>query len=105
MAIRAYSWNARFLLYPPLENTSRFAAASTGLTPGLPLAEFLGQELTSPCEVAEQTAIAVLLSDMDTELAALERRHNKTRAIRQGMTQQLLTGRVRLVEPKRNTDG
>jgi type I restriction enzyme S subunit len=46
----------------------------------------------------EQTAIATVLSDMDAEIAALERRRDKTSAIKQGMMQQLLTGRVRLVE-------
>jgi type I restriction enzyme S subunit len=45
----------------------------------------------------EQREIATVLSDMDAELAALERRRDKTRAIKQGMMQQLLTGRVRLV--------
>ena len=45
----------------------------------------------------EQTAITTVLSDMDAEVAALERRRDKTRAIKQGMMQQLLTGRVRLV--------
>ena len=44
----------------------------------------------------EQTAIATLLSDMDTELAALEARRDKTRALKQGMMQELLTGRIRL---------
>ncbi len=34
---------------------------------------------------------------MDAEIAALERRRDKTRAIKQGMMQQILTGRVRLV--------
>jgi type I restriction enzyme S subunit len=47
----------------------------------------------------EQAAIARVLSDMDAEIAALEARHEKTRAIKQGMMQQLLTGRVRLVKP------
>ena len=46
----------------------------------------------------EQHAIAAVLSDMDTEIVALERRRDKTRAIKQGMMQQLLTGRVRLVK-------
>jgi type I restriction enzyme S subunit len=45
----------------------------------------------------EQAVIATVLSDMDAEIAALERRRDKTRAIKQGMMQQLLTGRVRLV--------
>jgi len=45
----------------------------------------------------EQTAIAAVLSDMDAELAALEQRRDKTRALKQGMMQELLTGRTRIV--------
>jgi type I restriction enzyme, S subunit len=48
----------------------------------------------------EQIAIASVLSDVDTELAALETRRDKMRAIKQGMMQQLLTGRIRLVKPQ-----
>lgn len=47
--------------------------------------------------IDEQTAIATILSDMDAEIQALEHRLNKTRQIKQGMMQQLLTGKVRLV--------
>ncbi len=47
----------------------------------------------------EQEAIAEVLSDMDAEIAALEQRLVKTKAIKQGMMQQLLTGRIRLVDP------
>lgn len=50
-----------------------------------------------PPTQAEQIAIAEVLSDMDAELAALERRRDKTRALKQGMMQELLTGRTRLV--------
>ena len=45
----------------------------------------------------EQTAIAAVLSDMDAEIAALEQRLVNTRALKQGMMQELLTGRARLV--------
>ena len=45
----------------------------------------------------EQIAIAAVLSDMDDELAALETQLHKTRAIKQGMMQELLTGRTRLI--------
>ena len=45
----------------------------------------------------EQTAIAEVLADMDAELAALEQRWEKTRALKQAMMQELLTGRTRLV--------
>ncbi|HUW25066.1 MAG TPA: restriction endonuclease subunit S [Gallionella sp.] len=47
--------------------------------------------------VPEQTAIATILSDMDADLAALEQQLAKARNIKQGMMQELLTGRVRLV--------
>ncbi len=47
----------------------------------------------------EQEAIAQVLSDMDSEIEALEARVAKTRDIKQGMMQQLLTGRIRLVIP------
>ncbi|WP_342804978.1 restriction endonuclease subunit S [Alteromonas sp. M12] len=44
----------------------------------------------------EQTAIATILSDMDNEIQTLEQRLKKTRQIKQGMMQELLTGRTRL---------
>ena len=47
----------------------------------------------------EQRAIATILSDMDSEITALEQRLDKTRAIKQGMMQQLLTGAIRLPIP------
>ena len=45
----------------------------------------------------EQTTIATILSDMDADLTALEQQRDKTRALKQGMMQELLTGRIRLV--------
>ncbi len=61
--------------------------------------QFLSLELSiPPCD--EQHAIVSVLSDMDAEIAALEQRRDKTRAIKQGMMQQLLTGRVRLSESR-----
>ena len=47
----------------------------------------------------EQAAVVGVLSDMDAEISALEARRAKTRQIKLGMMQQLLTGRIRLVEP------
>jgi type I restriction enzyme, S subunit len=47
--------------------------------------------------LAEQTAIATVLSDLDAEIAALEARIAKARLVKQGMMQELLTGRIRLV--------
>jgi type I restriction enzyme S subunit len=54
-------------------------------------------EIVIPLVPAEQTAIASILSDMDAEIAALEARLAKVRHLKQGMMQELLTGRIRLV--------
>ena len=59
-----------------------------------------GVSVGIPSSVEEQTAIAGVLSDMDTEIAALEARRDKTRNIKQAMMQELLTGRTRLVKPE-----
>lgn len=56
---------------------------------------FLMLEVPQPCE-HEQTAIAAVLSDMDADIATLEAKLAKARAIKQGMMQELLTGRIRL---------
>jgi type I restriction enzyme S subunit len=53
-------------------------------------------ELSIP-PLPEQQAIASILSDMDSEITALEKRRAKTQAIKQGMMQELLTGRTRLI--------
>jgi type I restriction enzyme S subunit len=62
----------------------------------LRLPTFQNFEITLPPTKDEQTAIAAVLTDMDAEIAALEARRDKTRAIKQGMMQELLTGRIRL---------
>ena len=48
----------------------------------------------------EQTAIAEVLSEMDAELSGLAQQREKTRALKQAMMQELLTGRTRLVSPE-----
>lgn len=55
-----------------------------------------GTLIALPREIEEQTAIATILSDMDNELTALEQKLAKARDVKQGMMQQLLTGRIRL---------
>lgn len=50
-----------------------------------------------PCDIGEQQAIAQVLSDMDGEIEQLEKKLSKYRQIKQGMMQELLTGRIRLV--------
>lgn len=66
----------------------------------LPKDKFETVPLPVPATVAEQTAIATCLSDMDTEIAAVERRLLKVRHVKQGLMQELLTGRIRLVDER-----
>jgi type I restriction enzyme S subunit len=64
----------------------------------LRLPTFTCFEMKLPSSLQEQTAIAKVLSDMDTEIEALESKLAKAREIKQGMMQELLTGRIRLIE-------
>jgi type I restriction enzyme, S subunit len=73
----------------------KFAIESTGV-PQLTAPQIGGYHLSAP-PYSEQAAIATVLSDMDAEMAALEQRRNKTRALKQAMMQELLTGKTRLV--------
>lgn len=71
--------------------------ASTGSTrKRIGLNELRNIELTVPL-LPEQKRIATILSDMDAEIAALEAKLAKYKQIKQGMMQNLLTGRIRLV--------
>ncbi|WP_417241830.1 restriction endonuclease subunit S [Celeribacter sp.] len=61
------------------------------------LGDIADVEVSMPIDPAEQSAIAFTLNDMDAEITALEARLHKARAIKEGMMQNLLTGRTRLV--------
>lgn len=97
MAIRVRDWDRKFVYYSLLQNATKIKSASTGLIPGLSRADILEQILPVPPLVEEQAAVATVLSDMDAELTALEARRDKVLALKQGMMQELLTGRTRLV--------
>ena len=53
-------------------------------------------KIPSPRDYKEQIAIAQILSDMDLEIEALERKRDKCKLLKVGLMQQLLTGRIRL---------
>jgi len=60
--------------------------------------DFVNFEFEAPAAIAEQTAIATVLSDMDAEIDTLTAKIEKARRIKQGMMGELLTGRIRLIE-------
>ena len=63
----------------------------------------LNIKVTHPSK-EEQIRIATILSNMDSEITALEQKLGKFRMIKQGMMQELLTGRIRLMEKVGTTD-
>ena len=64
----------------------------------LRLSAFSNFVLYMPPSKAEQIAIATILSDMDAEIEALETKRAKYEQVKQGMMQQLLTGKIRLID-------
>ena len=91
----------QFLFQALVHAESRWQSLEQGSTFTAANAEHVERfRLCLPNDNNEQVAIAAVLSDMDAEIEALERRRDKTAAIKQGMMQELLTGRVRLVKAK-----
>jgi type I restriction enzyme, S subunit len=99
MLLRPVSCNARYLYFQLVSNRVKrllpqLVEAST--YPNIRINDYLELAIPLPSN-DEQEAIATVLSDMDTEIAALEARREKTKLLKQGMMQELLTGRIRLV--------
>ena len=94
------NWNLYFRAYAfdtnEFLNQASRQCDGSGTRYVISLPKFRAMTVRFPPNVEEQNAIASVLSDMDSEITALEQRRDKTRAIKQGMMQQLLTGRVRL---------
>lgn len=92
-------FDSRFLyyiidsMYESLRELSSGDGGRGGLTKGL----ISNLEIYMP-EVPEQQAVAQVLSDMDSEIEQLEKKLAKYQQIKQGMMQELLTGRIRLVD-------
>ncbi len=76
--------------------SAMISKAKGGAQGNLSVSDITEYEVMLP-PLEEQTAIAQVLSEMDTELSALEAQLNKARQLKQGMMQVLLTGAVRLV--------
>lgn len=55
-------------------------------------------EISLPPQIEEQKAIAEILTDIDKEIEALEKKRDKYKTIKQGMMQELLTGKTRIID-------
>jgi type I restriction enzyme S subunit len=91
--------SGRFIHFYLAKNFGAWAMQNTvkATVDSLRLPTFQIFELRLPPTETEQTAIASVLTEMDGELAALEQRREKTRALKQAMMQELLTGKTRLI--------
>ncbi|MEG4442229.1 restriction endonuclease subunit S [Microcoleus sp. AT9_B5] len=91
------SYSAHYLYYSLSYSAPIIkASASEQAVPLINKTDFESILIILP-SIAEQKAIAQILSDMDVEIEALEQKRDKYKAIKQGMMQELLTGRTRLV--------
>lgn len=72
------------------------ALLEQGAQPNISTKQIESLSFYFPRDCFEQTAIAQILTDMDAEITGLESKLAKARAVKQGMMQQLLTGRIRL---------
>jgi type I restriction enzyme S subunit len=86
-----------FLKFWFVGNKSKLLAKAQGSTIKEVRAPTLVQFEISLPPIAEQTAIAEILSDMDAEISALEEKLVKARQVKAGMMSELLTGKIRLV--------
>lgn len=88
--------NVKFLSYIISQIPWNNKSEATGV-PSLTTSIILRERIFIPSDLAEQVAIAKVLSDIDTEIKALEGNLAKYKAIRDAMMQQLLTGKIRLI--------
>jgi type I restriction enzyme S subunit len=86
-------------IYYLFEVNKQYLISKAGITATsiVSKSEFSLMEFVVPPKLKEQTAIANILSDMDAEIEALEQKLSKFKSIKQGMMQELLTGRIRLI--------
>lgn len=94
----AICYSNDFLYHALIAKESTWAKLSKGSTfDSVNSADIKDFGIEMPADYAEQTAIASILSDMDSEIAALEEKLAKAHQLKQGMMQELLTGRIRLL--------
>lgn len=87
-------------LYQVIQSDGLIAAACESYGTHMPRADWgkiATHQIQVPVDRKEQEAIGEVLADMENEIQILESRLAKARAVKEGMMQNLLTGRVRLV--------
>lgn len=76
-----------------------FQKIATGISVyGISKTNLKNVEILLPPTIEEQKAISEILTDIDKEIEALEKKRDKYKAIKQGMMQELLTGKTRIID-------
>ena len=92
------AYNTKFIFFAlKLRQSEIYELQTGGAQPHVYPEQIKSLYLLFPA-IEEQTAIAAILSDMDAEINALEQRLAKTRSLKTGMMQELLTGRTRFIK-------
>jgi type I restriction enzyme, S subunit len=87
-----------FIYFALIERESSWTRLSKGSTfDSVSSKDVNNLTIKLPKDKKEQVAIADVISDLDTEIVALKQRREKTRLLKKGMMQELLTGRIRLI--------
>ena len=93
-----FGFNSKYIFYMLIQNSDKIVNNRGGSAQGGVAVNILKEiELCIHEDIDEQTAIADILTTMDNEIEALEKERDKYKCIKQGMMQQLLTGKIRLI--------
>ena len=98
MAIQIINLFDYAFIYSKLQQIKLGNYATTTALPSLSSSTLSEITLTLPSSIVEQRIIATILSDMDKEIGELEAKLVKYEQVKQGMMQQLLTGKIRLID-------
>lgn len=97
LKFKSYMFNNKIFL-----DQAALAAEGSGKRYVVNLSKFKTLKITYPADIKEQSAIAEILWDIDQEINFLEQDLEKYKQIKQGMMEQLLTGKIRLVKENDN---
>ena len=92
LAFRIYIFKTKYFL-----DQAETICEGSGKRYVISLAKFREMNICFPSDKTEQTSIATILADMDAEISVLETKLVKYKQVKQGMMQNLLTGKIRLV--------
>ncbi len=95
--LKSKKWICQNFIYYSIVHKNILDYINSGTRAKLNKSDLVSIQISLPKTKEEQTRIATILSDMDKEIKGLKTKLEKTKMIKQGMMQELLTGRTRLV--------